>query len=218
MPHFRNEITEESLAKVRRLVALATALDEDTSSNVLFESAGIERHTGIGVLSALDVEGITHAVSSGRRGLRWRRGERAPDLKPPKIMDRQRYKVLVQVLKACSASHITTDRLMELAFFSNSARREILGALKAEVVLGNVEWRNYKNPEANYESPSAIEWRWIGPGGKGSPYVPGMFGTDSLPAALDAPVLGPDGQPIPGATPLDKQLAEEYARWDDFDR
>jgi hypothetical protein len=208
MRRFKNEISNESLAKVRRLIAATRQIQTGTSSQALFDKARIDRHTGIGVLAALDVEGIVHAVAGPRRTLQWRPGPRPEGEEPPKIIERKRYARLMWLLKTCSAVFITTDVLMIGAYFVESQRRQLRGALKAEVVLGNVAWRNFTNPDADYESPAAIEWRWIGRGGRGHPFLAEIFGIAHA-VSLDKPVRNSDGEVIGGASILDRIRYED---------
>ena len=132
----------------------------------------------------LDAQGIVHARSGGRRQLIWHPGRREFG-EPPRLVERESYLRLRDLLRSRNERWHSTDWLLIEAgldpdldllnaeqserggglwaglpvnFFldrGKSARKYVLGALKALYWLECVSWRNYTS--------QAIEWRWIQP-------------------------------------------------------
>jgi hypothetical protein len=139
---------------------------------------------GLGALRILDLEGRVEGRSGGRRQLIWHPGPRE-DADPPRLVQRERHMRLRDLLRSGSARWHSTDWLLVEAGFDEdlnlgqaidetsrtglmgdlpvnffrdrgkSARKFILGALKALYWLECVGWRNYTS--------QAVEWRWIQP-------------------------------------------------------
>lgn len=153
------------------------AMTEDLVRAAAAES---DRKGALGALRMLEVEGIVHALSGGRRQLVWHPGPRPKGTPHGRMIDRSRYELLHYLLHS-SGGWISTDRLIVDAGFDadlltvarrparrrdqdlpltyladqgKSARKYVLGALKALFWLERIAWRNY--------SRQAIEWRWVG--------------------------------------------------------
>lgn len=183
---FNNTLQSSSLARIRRVVAVASSLKAPrATSDLLAEAEAAEDPKGgLGALRILDLAGHVHARSGGRRQLIWHPGPRE-GADPPRLVQRERHMRLRDLLRSGSARWHSTDWLLVEAGFDadldlglgidepsrtglmgglpmnffrdrgKSARKYILGALKALYWLECVGWRNYTS--------QAVEWRWIQP-------------------------------------------------------
>lgn len=181
-----NTLQSPSLARIRRVIAVASSLKAPrATADLLAEAEAAEDPKGgLGALRILDLAGHVHARSGGRRQLIWHPGPRE-GADPPRLVQRERHMRLRDLLRSGSARWHSTDWLLVEAGFDadldlglaidepsrtrlmgglpmnffrdrgKSARKYILGALKALYWLECVGWRNYTS--------QAVEWRWIQP-------------------------------------------------------
>jgi hypothetical protein len=175
---FVNEISTNSLNRVRLLIRLAIETKEPTHTSVLLRTAGLDRdpHTGRGALKMAEVLGLVYASRGERKGLIWQserpRVLRERDPKLPDLLPLRRLRDLLQYYRA---SLIGTPDLVRDAGISN--RREAVGALKALHVLGHVEIGKL--------DPQTVAWRWVSGRGESSVYQRGYFRRVEEPIPLD---------------------------------
>lgn len=190
---FVNTLQPESRLRIGRVVELSRALSrpKTTEEIVVAAFATSDRKGVLGALRMLDVEGVIHASAGARRQLMWNGGPRAAGVVPPKGAGAASYSLLRDVLAQPRTPVCSTDFLLRRAGFDpelvggkevgvrsrrerglpvnffhdggKSARKYVLGALKALYWLELVAWRNYTR--------QAIEWRWIGDPRAGIPDV-----------------------------------------------
>jgi hypothetical protein len=178
---FRNSLKPESLSRIRAVVETARRLRNPATTEdvVVAAAASSDRKGALGALRMLDVEGIVHARSGGRRQLVWHPGPRPRNVPVARMVDRPRYELLRYILQTdlswrptdwlireaefdldlqevARRSWSKSDRDLPVTYFADygkSARKYVLGALKALYWLEQVSWRNF--------SQQAIEWLWI---------------------------------------------------------
>jgi hypothetical protein len=156
-----------------------------TTADLLAQAdAGQDLKGGLGALRMLDAEGLVHSRSGGRRQLVWHPGRREQD-EPPRLAEPERYKRLRELLRSRTDRWHSTDWLVVEADFDpdlelrsaadserrrglthdlpvnffrdhgKSARKYLLGGLKALYWLECLAWRNHTR--------QAVEWRWVQP-------------------------------------------------------
>jgi hypothetical protein len=146
--------------------------------------AAVDTKGASGALRMLDVQGVVHATAGPRRQLIWCPGQRPNDSDRPRGLKQEIYQRLRDLLQHGNQSWHSTDFLLVTAGFDphlhlgehvlfgrpirerdlpvntfrdagKSARKFVLGALKALYWLELLAWRNY--------SSQAVEWWWVGP-------------------------------------------------------
>lgn len=184
---FNNSLQPQSLARIRRVVDVASSLVTPQATADVVAAAGAEQDPkgALGALRMLDVEGVVHARSGGRRQLVWHAGPRSDEAEPPRLAERERYSRLRGLLRRNTDRWHSTDWLIVEADFDpdlelrsagdwetrrglshglpvnffldhgKSARKYVLGALKALYWLEHVAWRN--------STRQAVGWRWVAP-------------------------------------------------------
>jgi hypothetical protein len=183
---FVNEISTESLSKVRLLIDLALAAKRTTPTGVLLCRAGLHRdpHTGRGALKMAEVLGLVHASRGQRKALLWETGPpmswRERDAKLPNLLPMRRLRDLLEYYRG---SLIGTPDLVRDSCISN--RREALGALKALHVLGYVEIGKL--------DPQTVAWRWVAGRGESRVYQRGYFDRVEAPVSLEEGPRSTDG-------------------------
>ena len=155
-----------------------------TSEMTHLAGAESDMKGALGALRMLDVEGVIHATAGERRQLIWNRGRRPAGTAPPPGADHARFTLLRDLLRQPTTPWLSTDYLIRHAGFDpdlatgeeirdervrierglpvnffrdsgKSARKYVLGALKALYWLERVAWSKF--------STQAIQWRWVGP-------------------------------------------------------
>jgi hypothetical protein len=180
---FNNTLHPQSLARVRRVIEAARSVRRPvrTAELVRRARAGADEKGALGALRVLDLEGVVHARTGGRRQLIWHPGPRPDVISTPRGVHHQLYLRLRELMRRDARAWHSTDSLMINAGFDpdlvetvverprgqwdlptmffgdygKSARKYVLGALKAYYWLECVAWRNHTR--------QAIDWTWIAP-------------------------------------------------------
>jgi hypothetical protein len=158
---YSNTLT--GIDEVGELLEQVRGLRSPVTTSALLGVVELDEKTGLGALRMFDVQGACHCRSGGRSQLIWHPGPRGENREPPRLLRREMYELLVDVLRQSSEEWLATDYLMRQigSGASSTARKNVLGALKALVVLGLAD-------TAMYGRQAAV-WQWTGPNGSDYP-------------------------------------------------
>jgi hypothetical protein len=158
---YANTLT--GIDQVEELREQVRALRSPATTIALLGKVKLDEKTGLGALRMFDVQGECHCCSGGRSQLIWHAGPRREDHDPPRLLRKEMYELLVDVLRQSGEEWLATDYLMRQigSGASSTARKDVLGALKALVVLELAD-------TAMYGRQAAV-WQWTGPDGSDFP-------------------------------------------------